>query len=94
MVQSLLAPKLNYPEPAKLNLSDADYDASQYQINLGDNTKDIIVALGQAITYPALRGHPQRGHPVSPEQRGHPVSLEQRGHPVTPPAKQAREPPP
>ena len=84
MVQSLLAPKLNYPEPAKLNLSDADYDASQYQINLGDNTKDIIVALGQAITYPALRGHPQRGHPVNPEQRGHPVTPD-LGETPTPP---------
>ena len=45
MVNSILNPKINYPENKKLRLEDKDYDASLYEIEvLGE---DIMIALGQ-----------------------------------------------
>lgn len=46
MVNSILNPKINYPELKKLDPDDVSFDASMYEINvLG---QDIIIALGQA----------------------------------------------
>lgn len=46
MVNSILNPKINYPEIKKLDPDDKSFDASMYEINvLGE---DIIIALGQA----------------------------------------------
>jgi len=46
MVNSILNPKINYPEIKKLDSEDKHFDASMYEINvLGE---DIVIALGQA----------------------------------------------
>ena len=46
MVNSILNPKINYPEMKKIDQEDINFDASMYEINvLG---QDIIIALGQA----------------------------------------------
>ena len=46
MVNSILNPKINYPELKKLDSDDKHFDASMYEINiLGE---DVIIALGQA----------------------------------------------
>ena len=46
MVNSILNPKINYPELKKLDPDDVSFDASMYEIAvLG---QDIIIALGQA----------------------------------------------
>ena len=46
MVNSILNPKINYPEIKKLEIDDKNFDASMYEINvLG---VEIVIALGQA----------------------------------------------
>lgn len=46
MVNSILNPKINYPEMKKIDQEDINFDASMYEISvLG---QDIIIALGQA----------------------------------------------
>ena len=46
MVNSILNPKINYPEIKKLDPEDIEYDASLYEITILGI--DIIIALGQA----------------------------------------------
>jgi len=46
MVNSILNPKINFPELKKLDPDDKQFDASMYEVNiLGE---DVIIALGQA----------------------------------------------
>ena len=46
MVNSILNPKINYPEIKKLDADDKNFDASMYEINILG--ADIVIALGQA----------------------------------------------